>query len=125
MTEKQLQTNVQSYLKRRNIPNYKFHSGGFSYGDTFYTTSSGVPDLLCCINGNFVGIEFKRDFAKLRDKQVIEMENITNNNGIYIVITPSIWIVFKNLMKEYKDILQVINIILSKWDPKLFIKKLK
>lgn len=55
---------------------YKPHMAGFG--------PSGVPDIIACINGRFVGIEVKRDNkvpTKIQDRR---MHDITKASGLAI-----------------------------------------
>lgn len=45
---------------------------------------SGVPDIVCCVNGQFLAIECKADFKKngLTELQKKEMDAIRGANGV-------------------------------------------
>lgn len=61
MREQDIQTAILQYLKKRNI-----------YAVKVITASkSGVPDILACLNGKFVGIEVK---APCRSGNVSELQ---------------------------------------------------
>ena len=49
---------------------------------------SGIPDLICCINGRFVAIEIKRPDGKgkVSKLQEIEMDRIKKSDGIAVVM---------------------------------------
>lgn len=44
----------------------------------------GVPDILCCINGRFAGIELKIDTGRLSALQKYNLSEINRNGGIGI-----------------------------------------
>lgn len=50
--EKSIEDDIKAYVKSCGGLCYKIH-GGDLYQET------GIPDLLCCIHGIFVGIEVK------------------------------------------------------------------
>lgn len=61
--EKSIVVSIKKYLK--TIPNcFFFHTHGDMY------SMPGLPDIVCCINGQFVGIEVKRPkIGKLSEHQ--------------------------------------------------------
>ena len=80
MTEKQLENNMKKYLSSKNIYHFKVHGNGFM--------RSGIPDLICCINGRFVAIEIKRPDGKgkVSKLQEIELDRIKKSDGIAVVM---------------------------------------
>lgn len=46
----------------------------------------GIPDLLCCIKGRFVGIEVKQPSGKLRPAQRVVLREIYDAGGIAAVV---------------------------------------
>ena len=47
---------------------------------------SGIPDIIGCVNGNFVCIEMKIDYGKPTPLQVFFMDAIEQNDGYAIVV---------------------------------------
>jgi len=47
---------------------------------------SGVPDILCCINGRFVGIECKANGGKTTRLQDSNLDAICKAGGIALVV---------------------------------------
>ena len=47
---------------------------------------SGVPDIVACVNGHFVGIECKANGGKPTALQVRELERIRRRNGVAVVV---------------------------------------
>jgi hypothetical protein len=45
---------------------------------------SGIPDIICCIGGRFVGIEVKREGKAPTPRQEFRMKKIRNAKGIAI-----------------------------------------
>ena len=43
--------------------------------------SSGVPDILCCINGKFIGIECKANGGKVTRLQQSHLDSIVQRGG--------------------------------------------
>ena len=61
-------------------------------------TKKGIPDILACINGYFVGIEVKADNGKPSELQKYHRAKITKSGGIAVVLYPSDYELFKQLV---------------------------
>lgn len=49
----------------------------------------GIPDIIMCVNGHFVGIELKRDDGEApASLQRYKLKNIKKSGGITFVLTP-------------------------------------
>lgn len=48
---------------------------------------SGIPDILCCVKGKFIGIELKREdgSGKASEQQIIECRKIERAGGYSII----------------------------------------
>lgn len=57
MTEKQIENKIKRLLADRGAYYFKHFGCAFS--------RAGVPDLIACLNGQFIGIEVKRADGKL------------------------------------------------------------
>jgi len=82
-------------LKQRNA--YYFYPVTGGYG------SSGVPDIVACLNGHFIGIEVKADLKK-RGPTELQKKNlrlIAESGGIALVIDA-------NNLDDLKDVLELI-----------------
>lgn len=78
MLESQLQAKVIKYLK----------SKGAYVVKVIAANRAGIPDLLVCLNGQFIGIEIKRDQKKqLSPLQKVNMEQIIRAEGRYWLIS--------------------------------------
>lgn len=62
-------------------------TGIFDAKRGFWRTSSkrGIPDILCCANGCFVGIEVKTPTGRLRPDQKNFADALTQAGGIFIL----------------------------------------
>jgi len=76
MTESQLQKKILNWLKANEWYAIK----------TITVNRAGCPDILCCINGVFVGIEVKIGRGKLSALQVQHLKEINAGGGIGIVV---------------------------------------
>lgn len=88
--EKIYETKIKNYLKEKGCWYVKF------FGNSM--TKKGVPDLLCCINGKFVGIEVKSDKGKPSDLQKYNIEQIHKSGGIALVTYPGDWVHLQQLI---------------------------
>lgn len=75
MNEKSLENKIKKYLKDNGHYYMKIH--GSAVG------KAGIPDILCCINGFFVGVEVKNPNGKgiLSELQKYNIENIIKSGG--------------------------------------------
>lgn len=65
---------------QRDILDYLKTLGAYSV-KTMVTTSNGVPDILCCLNGMFLGIEVKKDDGVVSKIQEYHIAKIKEAGG--------------------------------------------
>lgn len=78
--EGKVKKKVSAVLKERGV--YYFYPATHGYG------SSGVPDIVACCNGRFLGIEVKAD-AKKNPPIALQRDNLDRieaNGGVALVI---------------------------------------
>ena len=61
---------------------------------------SGIPDIVCCYKGKFIGIECKAHGNKPTALQQSNLEEIVNNGGIAIVIDETSVFNLKQIIEE-------------------------
>ena len=61
---------------------------------------SGIPDIVCCYKGKFIGIECKAHGNKPTALQKSNLEEIINNGGIAIVIDETSVFNLKQIIEE-------------------------
>ena len=61
---------------------------------------SGVPDIVCCVGGAFLGIECKAGKNKPTLLQVRELEAIRTAGGVAIVVNEENWDMVRPLLRE-------------------------
>ena len=61
---------------------------------------SGIPDIVCCYKGKFIGIECKARGNKPTALQQSNLEEIVNNGGIAIVIDETRVFNLKQIIEE-------------------------
>lgn len=75
MKEQTIQSSIIKYLESKGCYVVKVISAN----------KIGVPDLLCCINGRFVGIEVKTNKGIVSSLQIVQIERINKAEGIAFV----------------------------------------
>lgn len=61
-------------------------------------TKVGVPDILACVNGYFIGIEVKSETGRPSDLQIYNAKKITESGGIGVIVRPSDFELLKELI---------------------------
>jgi len=85
-TEKSTQKAILDYLGYKKIFHYRNNTGSFTTGDNnFYRFGTpGSPDIICVVNGQYIGIEVKDVKGKLNDNQIRFKEDLEKAGGKYI-----------------------------------------
>lgn len=92
--EKRVKTRVESVLKSEGA--YYFFPATHGYG------RSGVPDIIACVNGRFLAIEYKAGANKPTALQVREIENIRAAGGVAVVANEENWDEVRLLVHEMR-----------------------
>lgn len=79
--EKNFENKIKAYLRTRGAYFVKFFANAF--------TKSGVPDILACVNGYFVGIEVKAQNGRPSELQLHNIRAIRDAGGFAFVLYPS------------------------------------
>lgn len=77
MNEKTVENQIKRYLDRLGVWYMKVHGSAFQ--------KAGVPDLIACIGGRFVGIEVKRPGGRVSPLQKLNIEEIQRSGGVAFV----------------------------------------
>jgi len=78
--ESRLVKQLQTLIRMVGGTCFKIHGGDNPF------QAVGIPDLLCCIEGRFVGVEAKMPGESLRPAQVVALAEIYNAGGIAAVV---------------------------------------
>ena len=100
MREKDFENRVKAFLKSEGCWFVKYWSGGAVNGLKF--TKDGVPDLLVCCNGYFVGLELKAENGHPSKLQLWTIDQIREAGGIAMVVYPHQFGMLKELIRELK-----------------------
>lgn len=105
--EKQFEEKVKAYLKEYGCWFLKYWGGG-GY------TKSGIPDILVCCKGRFIGVEVKAANGKPSDLQIYNLRKIDTAGGLAILLYPKDFDMFKRLIEQpnNKELYEVLK---SKW----------
>lgn len=90
--EKHFENKVKRFLKDKNCWFIKYW-GGASF------TKAGIPDLLVCCNGYFLGVELKDKNGKPSELQLYNLRKINENGGIGLLLYPNYFEEFKRLIE--------------------------
>lgn len=88
--EKTFENKVKKFLDSQGAWYVKFFANSF--------TKSGIPDILACVNGHFVGVEVKAQNGKPSELQLYNVEKIREAGGFAIVLYPSGFEKFKQFI---------------------------
>lgn len=103
--EKLFENKIKVYLKGLNAYFIKYWAGS-------QFTKSGVPDILACVNGFFVGIEVKAQSGHPSELQLYNIQKIREAGGFAFVVYPSgfehLKLILNDLQKGYfEDTLEI------------------
>ena len=88
--EKTFENKIKKFLKKKGCWVLKTWSNGVQ--------RSGIPDLLVCCNGVFLGIEVKAENGKPTELQLWNIEEIKKSGGLAMVLYPKDFEKFKKLI---------------------------
>lgn len=92
--EKKVKDKVVAILKQEGA--YYFFPATHGFG------RSGVPDVVACVNGYFLGIECKAGKNKPTALQIREIENIRHAGGVAVVVNETNWDMLPELVRKLK-----------------------
>lgn len=95
--EKQVENKIKDELRRRKIWFFKQHADSY--------VVPGIPDLIVCYRGRFLGIEVKAPGKRYNTSPVqkVQIELIEKSGG-YTVVADSVEIVIKKLEEIDEEI---------------------
>lgn len=90
--EKNFENKIKRHLESRGAWFVKFFANAY--------THKGIPDILACVNGYFVGIEVKAQTGKPSEIQLYNVKKINNAGGFAFVLYPSAFEQFKTFVEN-------------------------
>ena len=94
--EKNFENKVKKFLEEEGCWFLKYW-GGAAY------TKAGIPDLLVCCNGYFLGVELKAPNGKASPLQIHNLKKIDESGGYGILLYPKDFEMFKGLIQALKE----------------------
>lgn len=92
MSEKAFENKIKAYLKSIGAYFIKTHGDRFS--------RIGTPDILACVNGQFVAVEVKAENGRPSELQLHHIEEIKRAGGYATILYPKDFEKFKKEMVE-------------------------
>lgn len=93
--EKQFENKVKTFLEEQGAWFIKYWAGS-------KFTKDGIPDILACVNGYFVGIEIKAPSGRASPLQLHTIKEIRKSGGFAFVLYPSAFEEFKDFICRLK-----------------------
>ena len=91
----------EAAVKKRVVGILKSYDVYFFYPVTGGYGRSGVPDIVCCWKGRFIGIECKANGGKPTALQMKNLTEIVEQNGIALLVDETGLGVFAMLMEVW------------------------
>lgn len=95
-SEKNFENRVKKFLQSQDCYVIKYWGGG-------QFTRAGVPDLLVCCNGRFLGVELKAENGRVSDLQIYHQNQINKAGGYGIILYPDQFEWFKDFIRRIKN----------------------
>lgn len=111
--EKLFENKVKKFLEDEGCWFVKFFANAY--------TKSGIPDILCCCGGYFLGIEVKAPNGKPSPLQIHNLKKIHEAGGFGILLYPDNFELFKNLIysieeSTIEEIYDTYAVLKGRWD---------
>ena len=111
--EKQFENKIKDHIRKAGGFCYKYWGGSAQNGKVF--TVKGLPDIMGCIRGRFIGIEVKAEHGKPSDIQIQRLQEIRDAGGVGIIAYPReedlvIWMIHRlSAGQDVTDLQREIN----------------
>lgn len=90
-TEKNFENRIKQFLQKEGCWFIKYWGGG-------YYTKEGIPDILACVNGQFVAIEVKAPNGRPTPMQIKKLMDIDKSHGWSVLLYPNNFTLFQNFI---------------------------
>lgn len=101
MKEKEFEKLVKKFLLEQEIYYFKFWGGNLKTSSgNFVRTKKGVPDICCCVNGIFVGLELKQENGHPSYEQIDNIIHINKSGGLGLLVYPKDFLVLQIIIKK-------------------------
>lgn len=92
--EKTFENKIKAYIESIGGWQVKFFANRM--------TKSGIPDILACVGGYFVGIEVKAQNGRPSELQLHHCKKIRESGGFSFIVYPSGWEILKKILNDLK-----------------------
>lgn len=92
--EKHFEKKIKAYLQNEDAWFVKFFANSF--------TKKGIPDVLACVDGYFIGIEVKAENGHPTELQIYHCEKIRKAGGFAFILYPTGFDKFKEFIENLK-----------------------
>jgi hypothetical protein len=93
-------TTPESKVKAKVVKMLKHYDVYYFFPATHGFGRSGVPDVVCCVNGKFLAIECKAGLNKLTPLQIREGRAIQQHKGVVMVVNEDRFDTLEQILKE-------------------------
>ena len=90
--EKAFENKIKAFLKSKGAYFIKTHGDRFS--------RVGVPDIIACVNGYFVAVDFYLYYGKPSELQLYHLDEIRKAGGHSFLLYPKDFENFKNFLEN-------------------------
>lgn len=90
--EKLFENRIKTYIDELGGWHVKFFANRM--------TKSGIPDILACVGGYFVGIEVKAQNGHPSELQIHHCKKIRESGGFSYIVYPSGWEKLKKILSD-------------------------
>lgn len=90
-------------VKNKVVALLKAHSVYYFFPATYGLGRSGVPDVVCCVRGRFLGIECKAGANKPTPLQLRELAAIQEAGGVSLVVNETNIDVLEAFLNEQRS----------------------
>lgn len=94
--EKEFENKVKKYMRDRGCYLVKYWGGG-------QFTTAGIPDILACVGGRFIGVEIKAPRGRPTALQIHNLKKIDEAGGYGILLYPKDFEIFKELVESIES----------------------
>lgn len=105
-SEKNFENRIKAFLKEQKCYFIKYWGGG-------EFTKAGVPDILCCWQGKFLGVEVKAAKGVPSPLQIHNLRQIDNAGGLAVLLYPKDFELFKDMLLNGN--LEIYEVLKGRW----------
>ena len=88
VSESDIQNSILHYLKLTKIFHYRQNQAAIKTEKTFFraTSINGLPDIVCIVQGLYIGLEVKTATGRLNENQIKTHRDIIAAGGLVYVV---------------------------------------